>query len=237
MHVQWHREVHKWPTTAKSKDLIMRKFCRAALLVCGRFSPRPFWSAAVLDRGRYGPRPFWSYTFSIVVWETFQNDITIRLSVIPDLVTTFFDLLTCIWPLLRLPSHGVMNINAQRWQWVQFGNVLPTIPGWAAICPFCRPLLSLSLAVDCNFCSHNSRSGASYHAMPSPGDVTQSTDMLSTDREVTFTTFVKRLHDVCFYDSLCFYFDIYSPDWHLFEVIDSGDLFQESAQCLRKSRR
>jgi len=26
----------------------MRPFCRAALLVCGRFSPRPFWSAAVL---------------------------------------------------------------------------------------------------------------------------------------------------------------------------------------------
>jgi len=25
----------------------MRPFCRAALLVCGRFSPRPFWSYTV----------------------------------------------------------------------------------------------------------------------------------------------------------------------------------------------
>ena len=38
----------------------MRRFCRAALLVCGRFSPRPFWSAVVLDRGLYGPRPYWT---------------------------------------------------------------------------------------------------------------------------------------------------------------------------------
>lgn len=50
--------------------------------------------------------------------------MTIRLSVIPNLVTTSSDLLTCKWPLWRLTSHGVMNINAHRWQRVQFGDVL-----------------------------------------------------------------------------------------------------------------
>ena len=43
----------------------IRPFCRAALLVCGLFSPRLFWSAAVLDRGPYGPRPLWSAAVSV----------------------------------------------------------------------------------------------------------------------------------------------------------------------------
>ena len=41
--------MYRWPTTAKWQDLFTRPFCRAALLVCGRFSPRPFWSYTIDD--------------------------------------------------------------------------------------------------------------------------------------------------------------------------------------------